>query len=418
MTDVPVIDDSSYVPEPRPSDDRDAQREAALQALARRGAPTAPPGAVGVLTDRVLLHTSWDVGRQLLPLLPAEIGGLVLRGSKAGTAIKQLDKDRFDRPLVLDPEGYLRAVATEDMPFPLAYDGEDGLFGLTLEQELQSQRDAGACVALTPTGYLRAGDSDALRAAVHGAEELGRDDLVLSVPLDVAWFTEEHISHLVAVLARLQIPKAVFLGGQFDPMKRYKDAVANLRRLVAEAGDVAVLRTDFTGFDALSRGAFATSIGSGGSLRHVVPFGQISRSSNPEDTSPSVLFGELMTFYKGSTLQDRFANVRRAPTCDCAACQGRPLDTFLSRQDQVAAHQHNMCTWAAWITELMAQPTLADRASWWRNRCVDAVARAELINSEINQPEAFTAKPTLQAWAELPSWWSVTQPSRKRSRSR
>lgn len=418
MTDVPVIDDSSYVPEPRPSDDRDAQREAALQALARRGTPVSPPGAAGALTDRVLLHTSWDIARQLLPVLPEEIGGLVLRGSKAGTGIKQLAKDRFDRPLVQDPEGYRRAFATEDTPFPLGHDDDGGLFGLTLEQELQSQRDAGACIALTPTGYLRAGDSDALRAAIRGAEQLDRDDLVLSLPLDVAWFTEEHISHLVAVLARLQLPKAVFLGGQFDPMKRYKDAVANLRRLIAEAGDIAVLRTDFTGFDALSHGAFATSIGSGGSLRHIVPFGQISRSSNNEDTSPSVLFGEVMTFYKGSTLQEKFANVRQPPTCNCTACDGRALDTFRRREDSTAAHRHNMCTWAGWITDLLAPATLANRAAWWRSRCIDAVARAELINSEINQPEAFTAPPTLQAWAELPSWWSVTQPSRRRSRTR
>lgn len=409
--------EQTRVPEPRPSDDREAEREAALQALARRGASNLPPGAAGLLADRVLLHTSWDTGKKLLPLLPEQVGGLVLRGSNAATGIKELVKNHFDRPLVLDPEGYTRAMATEDEPFPLAHDDEDGLFGLTLEQELQSQRDCGACVALTPTGYLQAGDSDALRAAVHGALRLDRDDVVFSAPLDIAWFTEEHIGHLVAVMAGLPMPKAVFLGGQFDPPERYKHAVANLRRLVAEAGDVAVLRTDLTGFDVVSHGAFAASIGSGGSLRHIVPTGQFARSSRP-DKSPSVLFGELMSFHKGSKLQEKFANTRRPPTCDCAACQGRALDTFLAVEDRVAAHQHNMCTWTAWISDLITQSTLGDRATWWRNRCADAVAQAELVNSLINQPEAFTAPPTLRLWAELPSWLSVTQATQGRSRAR
>ncbi|SMD27629.1 hypothetical protein [Kibdelosporangium aridum] len=166
-------------------------------------------------------------------------------------------------------------------------------------------RDYGACVALTPTGYLQAGDSDALRAAVRAAREIGRDDVLFSAPLDIGWFLNDHIDHLIAVLATLPLPKAVFLGGQFDPMDRYRDGVPNLRRVVAEAGDIAVFRTDLTGFDAMSQGAFATSIGSGGSLRHIIPFGQIRRSNN-KDESPSVLYGDLMTFYKGSTLADKF----------------------------------------------------------------------------------------------------------------
>lgn len=368
-----------------------------------------------MLTDRILLHTSWDTGRKLLPVLPEDIGGLVLRGTKAGTGIKELGKAWFDRPLVLDPEGYSRAVATEDQPFVLPSD-EDRLFGVTLEQELQNQRDWGACVALTPTGYLRAGDSDALRAAVRSAARIDRDDVVFSVPLDVAWFTNEFIAHLVAVLSGLKLPKAVLLGGQFDPMERYREAVANLRRLVAEAGDVAVLRTDLTGFDAMSHGAFAAAIGTGGSLRHMIPFGQFARS-NKQDPSPSVLFGELMSFHKGSTLHDRFADAK-PPVCACEACQGRALNTFLAKDDTVPAHQHSMCTWASWIGALLAQPTLADRATWWRNRCAAAVTHAEIVNIQINQPDAFTTPATLRAWAELPAWLSATQPTTRRSRTR
>jgi hypothetical protein len=402
-----------YVPQPRPTSDRVAEREAALQELARQSAPAVPPGAAGILTDRVLLHTSWDTCRKLLPL-PEHIGGLVLRGAGAATGIKHLTKAGFDRPIAFDPEGYEDAAATEDEPFVLLPD-DDSLFGLTLEQELQRQRDFGACIALTPTGYLYAGDSDALRAAVRAAGQIDRNDVVFSVPLDVGWFQAEHIDHLIAVLAKLELPKAVFIGGQFDPMERYKDAVANLRRVVAEAGRVAVLRTDLTGFDVMSHGAFATSIGSGGGLRHMIPLGQFRRS-NKNDESPSVLFGDLMSFFKGSTLQEKFAD-SQAPICDCASCDGRELDTFLTKDDSVPAHRHGMCTWAAWISGLRACRTISERATWWRTKCVDAVANAEIVSTQINQPDAFTPPETLRAWAELPAWLSAIHPVTRRQRA-
>lgn len=408
MTENPIV------PEPRPSSDKITQRETALQELSRRSAPKTAPGAAFVLTDQILLHTSWDTVRKLLPVLPEHVGGLVLRGAKAAAGIKELRRRGFDRPVVFDPEGYTRDVATENEPFVLTSD-DGGLFGLTLEQELQRQRDFGACVALTPTGYIHAGDNDALKAAVERACDIDRDDVLFSAPLDVGWFTSEHIDHLIARLAMLKHPKAVFLGGQFDPMERYQDAVANLRRVVAEAGDIAVLRTDLTGFDAVSHGAFATSIGSGGSLRHMIPFGQIRRSAK-DDKSPSVLFGELMTFHKGSTLHDRFAN-DRAPICYCRPCQGRALDTFLDKEDAIPAHQHSLCTWAAWIPDLRDQHNLADRATWWRNRCAAAIESADVINGRINQPDAFTAPETLRAWAELPTWPSATRPVTRRPRA-
>jgi hypothetical protein len=94
---------------------------------------------------------------------------------------------------------------------------------------------------------------------------------------------------------------------------------------------------------------------------------------------------DLLSFHKGSTLRRHFANTR-PPVCRCRACEGRALDTFLGRQDRVAAHRHTLCTWSAWIPDLLAQPTLDDRATWWRNRCAGAVAHAEILNAQIQQP--------------------------------
>ncbi|MBB5913929.1 hypothetical protein BJY24_002796 [Nocardia transvalensis] len=395
---------------PDESSSRPDERVAMLPEIAYRNGPKPLPDAVAALQDRILLHTSALTAREITPL-PSSIAGLVLAGKTAAAGIKDLRRNHPDLLLLRDPEGYRRALATEDDPFVLEDDEEqEHLFPLTLEEYLQAQRDCGADVVLTPTGYLNVGDSDALRALVRDAARIERDDVVVSVPLDIAWLKNDHITHLIAVLARLDRPKAVFLGGQFDPMERYKAAVENLRRLVAEAGNVAVLRTDLTGFDVMSHGAYAASIGTGGSLRHMIPFGE-TPFAQQKDPSPSVLFEELMSFHKGSTLAQRFANTR-PPVCDCETCHGQALDRFLSRDDRFDAHRHTVHTWASWAKDMHGQSTLADRATWWRNRCHTAVTYTEAVNAQINQPEAFQAPKTLQAWAELPLWSSASGSTR------
>lgn len=395
------------------SNGRSSDRDGVLPEIAHRAGPRPVVGPVGVLYDQVLLHTNQLTARKIIPL-PSSIAGLVLSGKKAAVGIKKIRQSDPDLLLLRDPEGYSRVLATEDEPFFLDDDEDEQqerLFPLTLDECLQAQRDCGANLALTPTGYLNAGDSDALRAVVREAARIERDDVLVSVPLDIAWLKNDLIGHVIAVLATLDKPKAVFLGGQFDPVERYKDAVENLRRLVADAGSTAVLRTDFTGFDAMSHGAFATSIGTGGSQRHIVPFGQPS-FANQHDQSPSVLFEELMSFHKGSTLARRFANAR-PPVCMCTPCGGRKLDTFLSKDDSVAAHRHGMYTWASWVNDMHAQPTIAHRAVWWKNRCHTAAGYAEVVNAYINQPDGFKPPKTLKAWAELAPWWSAAGTTRQ-----
>jgi len=398
------------VPEPRTAGDPGEPRTAVLRALADRPAPLAPPGAVAALTDRFLVHTSWGAARAVLPLLP-QLGGVVLRGAEAATGVGQLHHAGFSGVLAIDPEGYAEAAATAEQPFVLP---TGGLFDVSLPEYLQGQRDLGATVTLTPTGYLWAGDSEALRAATSLAADLDRDDVLFSAPLDIGWFTDDHIDHLIAVLAQLSMPKAVFLGGQFDPLERYKASVRNLRRLVGEAGHVAVLRTDLTGFDAVCHGAFAASIGTGGSLRHIIPFGQRRQAAN-RDQSPSVLHGDLMTFFKGTTLAKRFAN-HPAPTCNCPACGGRALDSFHGTDDSADAHAHGIYTWNLWVALIQEQPTLAARASWWQRRAAEAITHCDELNSQLGQDGAFTPPATLKAWAELPPWpTGASTPQRSRT---
>lgn len=400
MTDTPPV--SPQVPEQPPVSQAAETRDDLLRTLAARPAPVALPGAAALLVDRILVHTSWDTARPLLPHLPTHGSGLVLRGAKRFAGCKELRDTGHDGVVLLDPEGYTVAAATEDDPFVLGDPEENTLFTPTLEEILQDQRAARATMTMTPTGYFHAGDGPALKAAANAVAALNRDDVLFSVPLDIAWLKNEHVGLLIAVLSRLDVPKAVFLGAQFDPLDRYKHAAMNLRRLVAEAGHVAVLRTDLTALDAMSHGAFAASIGTGGSLRHIIPVGQFPRAGK-NDPSPSVLFSELMAYVKGSTIAERFAN-DRPPTCRCTSCNGRALDTFLSKDDSPEAHIHGILTWSEWATVLRAQPTLADRADWWRRRCHDAVQQYQILNTALGQDDAFTPPTPLAAWATLSAW--------------
>ncbi|MET9225683.1 hypothetical protein [Lentzea sp. NPDC003310] len=398
------------LPQPRKVPPAEDTRAAALDALSRAPRPLVPEGRAGLLTDRMLVHACFDTGYKLLDLLPQDVSGLVLSGKKARAGIKKLRRDRYEGALVADPEGYREANATEDDPFVLA---NDGLFSLSLNDVLQAQLDVGATVAMTPTGYIPAGEAGPLKAAADIVNGLDRDDFLFSVPIGVAWLTNENYPQLRAILSHVKAPKVIMVGGQFDPYERNKDAVANLRRLIAEAGPIAVFRTDLVAFDVMCHGGFAASIGTGGSLRHVVPYGQIRRAKprkedEPPDTSPSVLFPELMSFHKGSLLQHRFSNVPRPPKCKCDSCRGRSLDTFLDKADAMDAHAHGVHIWSRWSDEMRHHRTLGERAQWWKERCRNAVDHCATVNAEIKQKDAFDAPSTLKVWANLPAWASAT----------
>jgi hypothetical protein len=130
-----------------------------------------------------------------------------------------------------------------------------------------------------------------------------------------------------------------------------------------------------------------------------------------------VLFGDLMSWHKGSTIAERYGRIP-APVCPCRPCSGRRLNTFLRRDDQTAAHQHSMCTWASWIPDLLAQPTLRDQATWWRTRCASAVAHTDVVNTQIKQADAFTTPDPVKAWADMPAWLTADQPTTRRSKTR
>ena len=358
--------------------------------------------AASAVAERVLLLDRPKYVRQAAATLDAAHGGLVLCDVDAGADVIALRKSGYTGVLIEDVAAYETEVATANEPFALP---EPGLFGNDLESVLQGQLDRGATVALTPTRYIPAGASDALKAIMTTAQALDRDDVIVLVPISIAWLRDESRSQLTTVLRRIPHPVALIFGGQYDPLQKFNAAPSNLRALLQEVPGIGLWRTDLAAFDAISHGGSFAAIGAGGSLRHLVPAGERPESSKPFPHFPTVLVPDLLRFSAADFLADAYADVM-PPACPCPLCGGRPLpvDSFYGLTDAIraAAHTHNAALWNSWLPCLFESHQLAERQTWWRNRCRAAVDAHLAENARIRQPGKFKPPAALRKWASLP----------------
>ncbi|MFJ8299098.1 hypothetical protein ACIQ9R_24895 [Streptomyces sp. NPDC094447] len=355
------------------------------------------------LRDRMLLQVSPARVGQVQGHLDPVRSGLILCGKDALRKAARLRREEaYGGALLVDPAAYEVSAATEDAPFP--HVASDALpFDDPLEVSLAEQRAAGVTAPMTPTGYIHAEDSDALRAAVSRVADLDDPSVVFAVPIDVAWLRdEEPVRQLIAFLRLVKGPKTIMLGGQMDPLARYSKAVGHLRRVIEQVPDAALLRTDLAAFGALAAGATFTAFGTSSKLRHIVAPGEKAKTGNGGfATSPHVLYPELMSFFLGATLAKRFA-ASPAPVCSCAACLGaRTLDSFTSLHSPLpaAAAAHNVAVLMSWLCALDTLPKGSARELWWHERCKAAVDRHPLVNAAISQPNAFKVPEQLKRWA-------------------
>jgi hypothetical protein len=188
-------------------------------------------------------------------------------------------------------------------------------------------------------------------------------------------------------------------GGQWNDVFNSATGVAHLRHLLAETNRVGLGAGDMlAGFDCMAYGGLCAVIGSGGSLRHLVPADKKPTSSHPFAHFPSVLVPDMLLYLNADTIADKYAAL--APTCDCAFCGGRSLGRFHSRQDAVRqeAHAHNAAAWARLLDEFLSQST-EDRRTWWELRCLKALDAYDQENARIKARNAFKPTPHLKRLA-------------------
>ncbi|MGC3859271.1 hypothetical protein ACPSM1_03670 [Micromonospora chersina] len=365
------------------------------------------------LNGRVLLFAKPRFARNMPHFLHSSRSGLGLCGPDAGQAAAKIRHDGYNGVLLADPAFYDKKAATEEEPFELP---RDQLFGADLNTVLQDQIDRGATLAVAPSRFVHAGDVTAFKSLVLAAQRIDRDDVVVPIPVDVAWLRDEFLGKLTAGMRRIPHLKGIVLGAQGNPTEKFAKATANLRTVMAEVPGLGLWRGDQpTAFDSIAYGASFAVIGAGGSLRHVVPPDEEAQSRRPYNHTPSVFIPEMLRYSMGEYIAQRYAN-QRAPRCFCSVCQGRSLDYFNSRQKEVreSAQAHNAQLWAEMLDDLFDHPAAIDRQRWWK-ACCEAAVQAQLRESQrIEQPGAFKPSTPLTKMAELPLHTEVASPARNR----
>lgn len=379
----------------------------------RDGATPAPASSLSAvaLENRVLLHVGMKQLWQVRNQVDVNRGGLVLCGDSGYQKALQLRRNGFAAPLLTDPAVYETQVATEETPFPQPAAKGPAVDALTfdiaevddpLRSSLYRQRSAGVTVAMTPTGYIHAEDSEALLAAVRGTVDLNDPDVIFAAPIDVSWLRDDNVGQLIAALKLFKGYKALMLGGQKDPLGRFSEAVENLRRVLAEVPRCALMRTDLAAFGALAHGASFTSFGLTGSVRHTTPPGEPVEDSRVPVRSPQVLFPELMGFFLGGTIARRFAAADR-PRCNCSVCGDAGLDRFTSMDSelQLQTAGHNTEIMGRWLDALMSTPSGYERQKKWYEMCRAAKEHHSVLNASLDLKTGFAVGKQLSRWASL-----------------
>jgi hypothetical protein len=359
-----------------------------------------PPGRVGLLTDKLLTAVGERDAHRLLNAVDSTWGGMWIGGDTSSAKIATCrDAGYEDVLLVGDQESYCKHTATPERPFDIPE-----VLGDPLSAVLDDQLARGADVATTPSLYVLAGDAPSLKAMVQQAGSLQRDDTILVIPVAVAWANNTFIDQFIAILRLTDMPIALRLASQYDPLAQFKAAPANLRRIEAEVPHLMRLCTDLSAIDGLCHKAFAGAIGLTSSRRHLVPPGEKPDTApNGGQWPPSVLVRELLSYVRTTTLAKKFANTP-APSCSCAICQGQRLTRLLDPvEDKIEAYAHNIAVWSDVMTSLLRDwPQRVDRAVWWKKRCKVAVDQHALFNTQLGNPKAFVPSDVLTRWADLP----------------
>jgi hypothetical protein len=261
---------------------------------------------------------------------------------------------------------------------------------------LDAQREAGAALAVTPTGYIDTADSDAAKAVVEVANHLDRDDVLLLLPCHWTWAREPNVSQLVAIAGRSKHPVAIALADDGDPLA-HTGVPNGIRRLASETPWMMPWRTDLAAFDAFAHGARAAAVGLLPSQRHAVKPGQRGRAIDPSNRTPNVLVPELLRYVRARYMHDEWFASARPWTCSCPICRGRAVDRFSgSDADRLQAHIHNLVGLGAMHLDMRSGGPSA--ALWWKDRLHDARIAHERLEAHTSTKAKMP--PVLEAWLQ------------------
>jgi len=321
-------------------------------------------------------------------------GGLKLTGRGAAKHARQLSLAAVDFPLVFDAEAYCEYDATPEQPFFLP---THQLFPQTLSERLDDFRNLGASIAFTPTGHLSA-EGEALEEAVQTVNDLDRDDLILSLPLDHSWLTSEvNFARLRSQLEECAHACSISIAHPQDPLEE-PNVGRRLRELARLSNAPYLDRVDLVGLDYVANGGPGSTIGLSSRLRHGQSQLIQGMSYSSTDNRASVLWPGLLRFVRPIFLEQQLYPGLEGPLCDCPFCDGRALTTFTNKKkSQQRARDHN-----AWCLQMLTRSVLepggsGSRREVWKGLVLTAIEAHERLRVELNQP-GFGTPVGLEHW--------------------
>jgi hypothetical protein len=265
--------------------------------------------------------------------------------------------------------------------------GTDGMSVDWITMQLRS----GCEWALTDSGYIPAGDRQALRRVL--AWPTGSERVIVALPLALSWLTEDR-DELCAAINAAGMPVALMLEHETDPLST-QAAVTGLIEVLACDVEVLLLRSDTSTLGALSHGAAVVSVGTRSRYRHIYPL--------PDDdtqggfTPPTSAFVTPLLSFK---YLDLIADLHtRNPDsdlwrCDCVICGGRTIEWITTAVDpDTAAFEHSVAALAATAGQLVADPAPVIR---WQTMCAEAQLAFDEIPVAPGKRRRFP--PALRAW--------------------
>jgi len=363
--------------------------------------PKAPGSARERLSGRVLV-VAGSLERHKYPALiqaeaiSLESTGLVICGAEWAAAVRHIRASHPDLFVLCDPVESERLFASAEDPFPQEGGQAEGLFPFaTLEERLQAQIEAGASLAMTPTGYIQAGDRLALRAVITQANTVKRDDVVVLLPLDFKWLVGAALKLVMAAVKRCKHPVAITLGdSNGDPMS-HRGVLDGAHELAALEDPPMFHKTDLAGLDMMAHGALATSVGVIASKRRASIPGKAPFAPRTKKGA-TVLMPTLLRFRRTLDMQDQWFASRQAHDCRCVVCNDQPIDRFGSHEyDCVFAAQHNAVGIIGYVNEAGHGGGFP---AYWPDKVRDAIVAhvtlGQYVGTPVNPPRE------LEAWSK------------------
>ncbi|MGI8677379.1 MAG: hypothetical protein ACR2LX_01560 [Jatrophihabitans sp.] len=354
----------------------------------------APVDVYAGLKDRLLTMATAEHVINLAGNVDPDIGGLVIVGGQNNThgtpskrrgpkptafdAARQLQRERPDVTVLIQPDVHKRHAASVDHPFPINADDPPGgtLIDVarTLESYIDAYRRNGSDYAILPTGYLDAGMGPEFQAVVLKGNTVKRTDVLAHFPLSTQWLVAAGArKQLIAGIGRSIHPVLLSLESRTNPTDPRR-VVDGLHEVLAAAGEqVGLWHTDLSALDGLANGAWCGGIGLLAGNRHIVAPGNTAIPRRPKDKTPNVLLPDWLRYQKAATMTINWFANGHEPTCDCGLCFGRKLTRFgTSTADHLEAHRHNMLATIELVRRVLTAQD--SRQAQWAQMLADARA--------------------------------------------